>query len=121
MRCPSRPGPEPGRVAGRRRARTTLMVGGAALVVSLVAGTALPAKLFLWPASHRPTAADAVVVLSGDFGDRLTKALQLMRAGVAPTLVIDGEPDYARMAQLCTGDEPFEVVCLRPEPDSTRT
>jgi uncharacterized SAM-binding protein YcdF (DUF218 family) len=107
-------------VAKSRPARTALLAIAATLAVSLVAGSALTAKLFLWPAGHRPTSADAVVVLSGDFGDRLAKALQLMRAGVAPTLVIDGEPDYARMAELCVTDEPFEVVCLRPEPDSTR-
>lgn len=104
----------------RGRARAALGVLAATVVVSLVAA-ALTAKLFLWPASHRPTSADAVVVLSGDFGDRLEKALELVRAGVAPTLVIDGEPDYAQMANLCVTDEPFEVVCLRPVPDSTRT
>jgi uncharacterized SAM-binding protein YcdF (DUF218 family) len=80
----------------------------------------LTSRLFLSPGSDRAGTADAVVVLSGDFGDRLTKALELMAAAVAPTLVIDGEPDYALMADLCVTEQRFEVICLRPQPDSTR-
>lgn len=64
--------------------------------------------------------ADAVVVLSGDNGDRLTAGLELMRAGVASTLVLAGDPDFAEVDRLCRPPQPFEVVCLRPQPDSTR-
>jgi uncharacterized SAM-binding protein YcdF (DUF218 family) len=81
---------------------------------------ALTNRLFVSPAGDRAETADAVVVLSGDFGDRLTKALELMEARVAPTLVIDGEPDYALIADLCVTEQRFEVICLRPDPDSTR-
>jgi uncharacterized SAM-binding protein YcdF (DUF218 family) len=93
-----------------------------ALALSLLcAGVAvLTNRLFVSPAGDRPEAADAVVVLSGDFGDRLGKALELMEARMAATLVIDGEPDYALMADLCVTKQHFEVICLRPEPDSTR-
>ncbi len=90
------------------------------LTVSLVAGAILTARLFLWPTPGRVSRADAVVVLSGDHGDRLARALVLMREGTAPTLVLDGEPDFAAVADLCDAQEPFEVVCLRPQPDSTR-
>jgi len=88
-------------------------------VLSLVLAL-LTARLFLWPGSGPARRADAVVVLSGDFGDRLAKGLELVRAGVAPTLVLDGEPDFRAVAELCDSEEPFAVVCLRPQPDSTR-
>jgi uncharacterized SAM-binding protein YcdF (DUF218 family) len=91
------------------------------MVVVLVVGGLLTARLFVWPDVRGPRHADGVVVLSGDFGDRLAKGLALVRAGVAPTLVLDGRPDFPAVSQLCQSAEPFEVVCLRPEPDSTRS
>jgi uncharacterized SAM-binding protein YcdF (DUF218 family) len=90
------------------------------IAVLLVAGVAATAKLFIWPSSHVPARADAVVVLSGDRGERLARGLELMNAGVAPTLVLAGGPDFQQAADLCLGGQPFEVVCLRPVPDSTR-
>ena len=91
-----------------------------ALVAITCLGMAATAKLFLWPASSVPRHADAVVVLSGDHGERLARALRLMEAGVAPTLVLDGEPDFQQVRDLCLGGQTYEVVCLRPRPDSTR-
>jgi len=79
----------------------------------------LLAYVVLWPAVNRPDRADAVVVLSGDHGERLHLALRLIEDGVTGTLVMAGEPDSARVIELCTVDQPFEVVCLRPQPDST--
>lgn len=64
--------------------------------------------------------ADAVLVLSGDYGDRLTRGLDLIRRDVARTLVLAGNPDSLEAEQLCQKAVPFEVVCLRPNPDSTR-
>jgi uncharacterized SAM-binding protein YcdF (DUF218 family) len=90
------------------------------LIVTPVAGVILTWRLFVRPHTSTVTRADAVVVLSGDFGDRLPRALALVRAGAAPTLVIDGQPDYPAVSALCRGSQPFEVVCLRPQPDSTR-
>ena len=79
------------------------------------------ARLFAWPpSSSGPARADAVVVLSGDHGERLPRALELMRSGMAPTLVVAGEPDMVLTLQTCQEPQPFEVVCLRPRPDSTR-
>lgn len=92
-----------------------------ALVILLVA--ALTAHLFVWPSGARVSSVDAVVVLSGDFGDRMERALELMSAGVAPVLVHAGTPDSLFVLELCD-DKPhgyaFEVVCLLPRPDSTR-
>jgi uncharacterized SAM-binding protein YcdF (DUF218 family) len=73
------------------------------------------------PKLDRPRSADAVVVLSGDLGDRMREALRLMKADIAPTLVHAGIPDTQAVRDMCAGEErPFEVVCLHPEPDSTR-
>lgn len=76
---------------------------------------------FIWPNVDRAGRADAVIVLSGDHGERLAEGLRLMELGVAPTLVLNGTPDLDQVNQLCRGGQAFEVVCLRPDPDSTRT
>jgi uncharacterized SAM-binding protein YcdF (DUF218 family) len=91
------------------------------LAVTIVAtlGALATARMFLWPPSDTPTSADAVVILSGDHGERLPRALALMSAGVARTLVHDGEPDSAEARELCEKPQKFEVICLRPDPDST--
>lgn len=76
---------------------------------------------FVWPPAREPGRADAVVVLSGDYGDRLAGGLRLMADGKAPTLVLVGKPDYAEVESLCRQPQAFEVVCPRPVPDNTRT
>ena len=78
--------------------------------------------LFVLPHMDRVTRADAVVVLSGGKTDRLPKGLALVRARVAPTLVIsDGlAAGYPQANRLCRGGRPFHVVCFRPDPYSTR-
>jgi uncharacterized SAM-binding protein YcdF (DUF218 family) len=105
-----------GRIS-RRRARRRI---GAASLVAVVALGALIARGFVWPGSDVPRRADAVVVLSGDHGERLPVGLRLVRSGVAPVLVLDGGPDSEEATNLCKGGMPFEVVCLRPDPDGTR-
>ena len=104
----------------RRLAHVAL---GAAILVEGTVGTVTLATraLFVSPATDLATAVDAVVVPSGDNGDRLAAALDLMGKGMAPTLVLVGDPDFAEVARLCHSQEPFEVVCLRPSPDSTRS
>jgi uncharacterized SAM-binding protein YcdF (DUF218 family) len=81
------------------------------------------ARLFVWPRTGAAGRADAVVVLSGDHGERLATAMGLMhdlsRGGVPPVMVLDGQPDFQLASDLCLGGHPFEVVCLRPRPDST--
>lgn len=91
-----------------------VVVGGAGLVSSVVP--------FVRPAPDpAPRSADAVVVLSGDVGGRFPLALSLVRAGVAPTLVIDGLPDLPEAKDLCRQSPGIAVVCLSPDPDNTRT
>lgn len=95
------------------------MIVGAGTVVSLaLAMTLVP---FLRPASDDPRQADAVIVLSGDHGERLAVATRLLGNGVAATLVFAGTRDRVQEDVLCAAPpEGFEVVCLRPQPDSTR-
>lgn len=92
----------------------------AALALAGVILLLTTARLFVRPPSDRPSRADAVVVLSGDHGERLAEGLRLVRDGLAPTLVLDGQPDMTQVIELCRGPQPFEVVCLHPQPDSTR-
>ncbi len=91
------------------------------LTAVTVSGGLLTARLFLWPQTPTVSGADAVIVLAGGTGDRLSKAWQMMQAGVAPVLVLDGRPDLPSIGALCESHQPFEIVCLRPDPDSTRT
>lgn len=104
----------------RHRAKITAV----ALLIVLVAGAAgvaiFTARLFVWPPQSTPRHSDAVVVLAGDHGERLARGLILMRQGLAPTLVLAGNPDSAQARDLCSSREPFEVVCLPLTPDGTR-
>lgn len=78
--------------------------------------------LFLRPREDKPKRADAVVVLSGGRKHRLREGLRLMRAGVAPRLVIsDGRARGWRQAnRLCAGRASFRVICFKPRPYSTQ-
>jgi uncharacterized SAM-binding protein YcdF (DUF218 family) len=80
---------------------------------------ALPAVAVLRPATDRPAPADAVVSLSGGL-ERLPRAAQLVADGMADVLVVAGTTDSALHERLCRGDQRFEVLCPRPEPDTTR-
>jgi uncharacterized SAM-binding protein YcdF (DUF218 family) len=105
---------------GRTRLRRTVLTGSAVLVAGGLVLALATARLFVWPPSAHPRHVDAVVVLSGDFGDRMPAALALMRRGVAPVLVHAGTPDSAFVDDLCRDGAPtYEVICLRPHPDST--
>lgn len=102
------------------RLRTVLIGAGLTMVLLALAGAWLAVSI-LWPRTDTARSADAVVVLSGDHGERLARAKELLAAGVAPTLVLVGTPDSAENLEMCDGRSAFDVVCLRPEPDNTRT
>jgi uncharacterized SAM-binding protein YcdF (DUF218 family) len=100
--------------------RIALVVLGV-LVLAWVVATL---RLVFFPAEDAPGRADAVVVLSGSKHERLDRGLELVRDGVAPTLVISGgfDPRLPRASRLChagRGDG-FRVICFTPDPDSTR-
>jgi uncharacterized SAM-binding protein YcdF (DUF218 family) len=96
-----------------RWVRRTVAVVAVLLVAALAFGTF---RMFVWPATDDVQPADAVVVLAGGDGERLERGLELVQAGVAPTLALSFGPD-----RLCGGGaQPFAVVCFRPEPEDTR-
>lgn len=90
-----------------------------ALFIVLASAVAVGAAgvAVLRPRLDQATSANAVVVLSGDHGERLVAGLELMERDVAPTLVLVGAPDFAEADALCRDMQDYEVVCLRPEPD----
>ncbi len=93
------------------------------VILLLVAWLVATAVLFVWPREDSPEQADAVVVLSGSRKYRLPRALELMRDGIAPTLVISRglDPRWRQAHRLCTeGDERFRVLCIEADPDSTQ-
>ena len=93
----------------------------------LIAPTALAAlavtsvPLFILYDDDRVAKADAVLALAGE-NQRLPIALELVERGVAPVLVIsDGlDPRWTQANRLCRFGDPARIVCLRPEPYSTR-
>lgn len=98
------------------RRRRLVVVAAAAVPLLFLASFAPVVR----PNTDRAERADAVIVLSGDRGERLSLALDLIERGVTSTLVFDGALDSARAIELCRGGRTFEVVCLQPEIDDTR-
>jgi uncharacterized SAM-binding protein YcdF (DUF218 family) len=93
------------------------------LGVLVVAWIVATVRIVFVPAEDDPGKADAVVVLAGSKHERLDRGLELVRDGVAPTLVIsDGfDPRQPRANRLCReGGDGFSVACFTPDPDSTR-
>jgi len=100
------------RLRARARPPVVIPIVAGALVVGLLA---VNLRLFVFPASSTPEHADAVVVLAGGEGERLDKAFELARDGVAPNLVVSNGPD-----RLCGGRYTFVVHCFVPNPGDTR-
>ncbi len=90
----------------------------AAVAVAVLLGVSL--RLFSWPMTDSREATDAVVVLAGASA-RLDVGLALVGEGLAPTLVIsNGEQHgWARGNALCAEPQAFEVLCFRPQPQTT--
>ncbi len=103
---------------GRRgTVRAALLV--AVILVVLGLGTF---RLFVWPSSDAPKAADAVVIFAGGRGERLAAAERLMAAGLAPNLVIPNgtAPEWPAGNRACSQELVYEVHCPRTNPDATR-
>ena len=66
---------------------------------------------------------DAIVVLGGEHDGREDYGMSLARAGWANTVVISNPypPDDPVMKRVCsTTSEDFTLICLRPDPQTTR-
>jgi uncharacterized SAM-binding protein YcdF (DUF218 family) len=74
------------------------------------------ARLFVWPTRDAIDHASAVAVLAGGRGERLHRALELMREGVASTLLVSED----RRDRICKERQQFHVVCFMPSPPTTR-
>ena len=90
-----------------------MLVGVVAAVV--VAFLVLTAVLFVFPATNAPQRVDAVVVLGGS-GDRLGKALTLVREGYAPVLLVSDHQE----APCLPDTRRYRVVCFNPDPATTQ-
>jgi uncharacterized SAM-binding protein YcdF (DUF218 family) len=101
------------RRVGRALRRSLVLAIALGVGVVLVVGFTL--RLFVWPATDPVEPADAVVVLAGGDGERLDRAKELMRDGVAPTLALSFGP-----VGMCTSPQPFDLVCFTPDPETTR-
>ena len=92
-----------------------------AVLTVLAALAVASVPLFILYDDDHVAKADAVMVLAGD-RRRLPIALDLVERGVAPILVIsDGlDPRWTQANRLCRFGDPARIVCLRPDPYSTR-
>jgi hypothetical protein len=96
---------------------------GLGLVVVVLGGLwAIAARVLVHAATDTAHPADALVVLAGGRGERLSTALVLVHQHVAPVLVISNGRNarWPAANQLCASRQRFEVVCPRPAPDTTR-
>ncbi len=102
--------------------RRTLLVSASILASGAILVMAA-ARPFIWPPSDLNRQVDAVVVLSGDMGERMDKARDLLAKGIAPTLVHAGSPDSQEVIRMCgeRRDGGVEVICVLPAPDNTST
>ena len=87
-------------------------------LASIVVFIAVSLYLFVWPRTDTPARADAIVVFGGRTQpERLALAVRLMNERVAPVLVITAPPEEG---VACGEDARFEVVCVEPDPFTTR-
>jgi DUF218 domain len=114
------PPPQLGR--GRRWPPGRRLLGLGLVVVVLGGLWGIAAAVLVQAATDPAQPADALVVLAGGRGERLSKALGLVHQHVAPVLVISNgrDPRWPAANQLCASRQRFEVWCPQPAPDTTR-
>ena len=111
-------------VARRGPQITRTKVGiGMALAAILIFGW-LTNRWFLHPDDSSGARSDAVVVLSGGDGERLSRALELIDAGLSSRLVLStGAQRWSHqdeLLELCEAGLPdVEITCLVATPDDT--
>ena len=109
------------------RRRTRLRWSTLALTAFSVVCAIATWNLFIAPSRtsvEDVTGSDAVVMFVGGRGERLETALQIIDADKANVLVIPNgtSPSWPAANELCDGrtDLDIEIVCLTPNPDTTR-
>jgi uncharacterized SAM-binding protein YcdF (DUF218 family) len=107
-----------GGLAGRFTGRGW-RVTAVAILVLLIVFCALSARLFVFPAIGMPARVDAIVVLGGS-GDRLDRGLRLAADDRAPYLVLSTGLPWIPPGICAQHAGPATVICLRPDPDTTR-
>jgi uncharacterized SAM-binding protein YcdF (DUF218 family) len=102
-----------------RRRRVVLMAVALVVVATL---TVLTYRLFVWPSTKPPGHVDAVVVFAGGNGERQHEGVRLVKAGVAPVLVMSdgGEPNRSKYA-ACKQPQDFTLICFSPQQDNSRS
>lgn len=105
-----------------RRCLTTVQALVVVLIVLLVDMGISGYVLFANAKVDELQRVDAIIVLGGEHDGREQYALNLARAGWAPTVVLSnpyraGDPV---MARACRESPDIEVICERPDPMTTR-
>jgi uncharacterized SAM-binding protein YcdF (DUF218 family) len=96
-----------------RRVRAAVLVVAVVIVAIVVASVVL----FIKPATNAPARSDAVIVLAGgNNGRRISKGIELVRAGYAPRLFVSA-PGY----KDCPKSLPsISITCFSPNPSTTQ-
>jgi uncharacterized SAM-binding protein YcdF (DUF218 family) len=105
-----------------RRCLTTVQALVVVLIVLLVDMGISGYVLFANAKVDELRRVDAIIVLGGEHDGREQYALNLARAGWAPTVVLSN-PYHAGdpvMARACRESPDIEVICERPDPMTTR-
>lgn len=103
----------------RRRSRVRRWVLGA-VVLGVVAGTGLTARLFVWPSLPAlPTHADAIIELSGPT-NRDAATLALAGQHLAPLVIQSTTPGDAADGVCLPAVPDVAIDCFSPEPGTTR-
>jgi uncharacterized SAM-binding protein YcdF (DUF218 family) len=97
------------RLPGRHRLGRVALGCACLVIAALVVASYL---LFVRPSTSGTGRGDAVVVLAGGRGERLTRARALMDRDVAPTLAISNG--------TCGARRRYRMICFRPDPQTTR-
>jgi uncharacterized SAM-binding protein YcdF (DUF218 family) len=92
------------------------------VVIAIALLTAVTMRLFVWPTTDRVEDPDAVVLFVGGRGERLEKAVELVRQHNVDALVIPNgtDPTWPAANAICSEPQQFLVFCPTPQPDTTR-
>lgn len=107
-----------GRTRRRQSKRRRLLA--VVLITTLIAVSAVTARMFIWPDRGMPTRVSAIVMLNGT-GDRLNTALGLAWQHRAPFVVISrGSPEFGHGSDCAPAIPDVKVICFDPSPATTR-